>query len=133
MALKKKIDFRKTKRILVDGSVKRLRAESLNMLSGIESRTLQGRDVQLRSFSKYSKAYRLYRSKHGRTSRVNLTYTGKMLGAMTTSKIVNGLRFKFMSSTETKKAYYNQIKNKREFFGIDKKMIIALKKRISKL
>lgn len=133
MALKKKIDFRKTRRIVIDGSVKRLRAESLNLLAGIELRTLNGKDVKLRQFQRYSKAYKAYRAKRGRSSQVNLTYTGKMLGAMTTKVIKNGLRFKFISAAETKKAYYNQIINKREFFGLDKRQIKILRKRINKL
>jgi len=129
--LKKRINFNKVRRIVIDGRVDKLRKERLNIETGIVNRTLKGKDVKLKSFKTYSRSYRNYREKHGRNSNVNLTYTGSMLGAISGKNVPKGLRFYFSSSAETKKATWNQ--KTRRFFGVDKRQIKYLHKVMSKL
>jgi len=132
--LKKRINFNKVKRIVINGRVDKLRKERLNIETGIVKRTLKGKDVKLKRFgtyAPYSKNYENYRKRHGRSSKVNLTYTGAMLGAIIGKNIKDGLRFKFSSSAETKKATWNQ--KTRRFFGVDKTQIRYLKKVMGKL
>ena len=129
--LKKKINFRKVENKVIGGRIKRLRLEALNIVAGIVDRTMKGKDVKLMGMKSYSKDYAKYRQKHGRNKRVNLTYSGAMLGAISTKKIPLGLRFYFSSKSETDKAIWNQ--KTRKFFGIDKTQRAYLKKKLSKL
>ncbi len=126
--LKKKIDFRKVKHVIVDGRLDKLKKEALNIETGIITRTQQGKDVKGSSFKPYSKAYKKAK---GKGSKVTLTDTGAMLHAISNKKITNGIRFYFNASSETKKASWN---NKlRKFFGVDKQQIKYLKNKMGKL
>lgn len=129
--LKKKINFRKVRRVIVDGRIDKLRKEALNIETGIITRTQKGKDVKQSSFKPYSRQYSRYKQKKGRGKEVNLSYTGAMLQAISSKKITNGLRFYFNASAETKKAFWNQ--KKRKFFGVDKLQIKYLKKKMGKL
>ena len=124
--LKKKINFRKVSNLIVDKRVDKIRAEGLNIETGIINRTQSGKDVKNKSFKKYSAAY-----KKKKGGKVNLTDTGAMLHAISSKKIKNGLRFYFNASSETKKASWNQ--KLRKFFGVDKTQIKYIKKQLSKL
>ena len=129
--LKKKIDFRKVRRIIIDDRVSDLQKEGGNIVHGIVARTQRGKDMKLKNFKSYKSDYAKYRSKHGRSKTVNLTYSGRMLGAINSKKIPLGLRFYFASKSETDKAKWNQ--KTRKFFGIDKTQLVYLKKKLSKL
>ena len=125
--LKKKINFKKVKRVVIGGSVKRLREEALNIETGIQWRTQSGKDMNLRAFKPYSSAY----AKRKGSRSVDLTVSNNMLHAISSKKIPNGLRFYFNASSETKKAAHNQ--KTRKFFGVDKTQIKYLKKQMGKL
>ena len=124
--LKKKINFRRVNRIIVDKRVDKLREEGLNIETGIINRTQSGKDVKRNAFKKYSASYQ--KKKGGK---VNLTATGAMLHAISSKNIKNGLRFYFNASSETKKASWNQ--KLRKFFGVDKTQVKYLKKVLGKL
>ncbi len=140
--LKKKINFRKVEKRVIDGRVKKLRLEALNIEHGILARTLKGKDMKLKSFKPYSSSYKKLKASKGADSKVNLTGVtrkvkgrtvqgGLMLQAISNKRIRNGLRFYFNASAETKKAFWNQ--RKRKFFGVDKQQIKYLKKKLGKL
>ncbi len=140
--LKKKINFNKVRRVVIDGRVDKLRKEALNLETGIINRTLKGKNMKLKSFKKYTSEYSELKRKAGSASTVNLTGAyrkkgggykqgGTMLQAISNKKVRNGLRFYFNASAETKKAFWNQ--RKRKFFGVDKQQIKYLKKKLGKL
>lgn len=129
--LKKKINFRKVRKVVIGGRVEKLVKEGLNIETGIINRTLKGKDVKGSSFEAYTPEYAAYKKSKGRGKKVNLTYSGAMLQAISNKRIVNGLRFYFNASAETKKAFWNQ--RKRKFFGVDKQQIKYLKKKLGKL
>lgn len=98
--------------------------------------TKSGRDINGRGFRKYTQAYLKRRLKKGRGASPDLTFTGKMLAAIT-SKIerVGGKlrgRIYFSSASEFGKAEGNL--QKRRFFGLSSKarnrIIEKLKKAI---
>lgn len=124
--LKKKVDFRKVRRVIIDGRLDKLKKEALNIETGIINRTQSGKDVKLSSFKPYSKAYKKIKG-----GTVNLTKTGAMLHAISNKNIPNGLRFYFNASAETKKASYNQ--KMRKFFGVDRNQVKYLKAKMSKI
>jgi hypothetical protein len=84
----------------------------------IRKRTQSGKDVNGNSFKPYAESTKDYRSKHGRSTNVNLTYSGAMLGSITVKSIQGGIRLYFGSTIENTKAYHNQISLKRKFFGL---------------
>ena len=129
--LTQKINFKKMNKDLMNSRVKKLQIEGNNIEAGIVNRTLQGKDMFLKAFKKYTKGYASFRSKNGRKSTVNLTYTGQMLGAITSDNIPDGLKFKFSSKSESEKAAWNN--KTRKFFGTDKTQREYLKKKLSKL
>jgi hypothetical protein len=103
----------------------------MNLESGIRRRTRSGRDVNMKAFKPYSKAYAQYKKDSGRSGKVDLTNKDHMLPAITAKNIDNGLRFGFTSNAETKKAAENQ--KTRLFFGLSKPQIKYLRKVMSKL
>jgi len=129
--LKKKVNFRKVKRVILDGRLDKLREEAHNVETDIITRTQRGKDVKLSSFEPYSKAYGEKKAKSGRGYTVNLTNEDHMLHAISSKKILNGMRFYFNASSETKKASWNN--KTRKFFGIDRVQLKDLKKKLGKL
>ena len=95
------------------------------IIVGIRNRTMSGKDKDNKRFRPYSKQY-------GKTGTVNLTETGFMLGDIDRKKIADGVRLYFPNSVEARKAYNNQVTYKRKFFGLDKKQITYMAKRLGK-
>lgn len=100
----------------------------------IVQRTQSGHSVNGSTFEPYSEGYRKYKSKRGRRTTPDLTFTGHMLGSLTTKIINQGAyllgQIFFSSSREADKAKYNQ--KSREFFGLSKQQIDKLTKALNK-
>lgn len=78
---------------------------------------------------KYSEGYKKYKISKGRTGRVDLTFTGKMLKSIQVSVIegANILRGKiYFLAGERDKARWNL--GLRKFFGLSEKSILKIKK-----
>jgi hypothetical protein len=104
----------------------------LEEVKQIHQRTLKGKDADERQFDKYSDAYKRLRAKKGRSSRVNLTFTGRMLASM--GRGIRASRNKvriIMSGGEGFKAWVLE-RGGREFFSISKKREEAIKQRVIK-
>lgn len=90
----------------------------------IQARTAEGKDVGGRLFASYSPQYRLFREKTGHpVNKVNLFYTGSMMGSMTVAETMNQARVYFLNTQgpgsktrNPEKAYY--LNKKREFFAL---------------
>lgn len=130
MSLKKKINFKKGFNKKQDLQVRKLRLLSSEIIVGIIRRTQQGKDINLKSFIDYSPEYKKFKSKKHGSSRPNLTVTQNMLNSISSRHIKNGLRLYFISQSERKKAYHNQVTNKRKFFGVDRKQSRYIKDKI---
>ncbi len=89
--LKKKINFNKVRKVVIDDRLVKLRKEGLNIETGIINRTLKGKDIKNSSFKPYSKDYADYKQSKGKGKTVNLTNTGAMLQAISNKKIPNGI------------------------------------------
>ena len=87
-------------------------------LTIIQKRTQVGKDLLGRRFTKYTDAYRKRRLKKGRSgTRVDLTFSGRMLGAMQSKFIRAGKAvINFSRAEEAAKAGGNE--RKRQFFGV---------------
>lgn len=75
----------------------------------ILQRTEEGRDQDGRRFAPYSAAYARRRAKGGRSaSVVTLAYTGRMLGALTSTAIKDGARLTFVTREAARLAELHQ-------------------------
>lgn len=94
-------------------------------ISQIQIRTAEGKDVEGRPFSPYSERYRLFRKKKGRSvDKVNLFFTGSMMGSMTHEATEDSARIFFMNTSD-KSDVLNPLKawalnQKRSFFALSK-------------
>ena len=92
-------------------------------ISQIQIRTAEGKDVEGRPFSPYSERYRLFRKKKGRSvDKVNLFFTGSMMGSMTHEATEDSARIFFMNTSD-KSDVLNPLKawalnQKRSFFAL---------------
>ena len=90
----------------------------------IKDRTLDGKDVQGSSFDDYSPAYAEFRKQAGYNTKPDLTFSGHMLSAMTSSTSKTEAKIFFMDTQDTSgasapdKAFWNN--EDREFFGLSK-------------
>ena len=134
MELKTALDFEKLKRTALD----RLERESQRAVSdettAIVMRTRAGLDVDGAPFKRYSAQYSDYRAEKGRNITPDLTWTGRMLAAITyrverlSSEIVGTVFFN--STAEAAKARYNQ--TTRRFFGFSKEQVRRIVERLQK-
>jgi hypothetical protein len=97
------------------------------LLDIIRTKTAKGIDFRDRPFAPYSQGYLKHLQKKGYPTKVDLFYSGRMLGALTPSgKTIrktgtNKVSVGFSNSQMLKRAVFNQVlgKNKREFFGFN--------------
>jgi len=97
------------------------------LLDIIRTKTAKGIDFRNRPFAPYSQGYLKHLQKKGYPTKVDLFYSGRMLGALTPSgKTIkktgtNKVSVGFSNSQMLKRAVFNQVlgKTKREFFGFN--------------
>ena len=97
------------------------------LLDIIRTKTAKGIDFRDRPFAPYSQGYLKHLQKKGYPTKIDLFYSGRMLGALTPSgKTVrktgtNKVSVGFSNSEMLKRAVFNQVlgKTKREFFGFN--------------
>lgn len=131
MAFKKKPDFDKLTKVIINKRVTKLELLASEIIVGLINRTQRGKDVSLRDFKKYTKEYAQQKKKKFGGGRPNLTRSSSMLNSITSKRIKNGLKIRFDSSHEAKKAKGNM--KTRKFFGLDRKQKAWIKKKLSKL
>jgi len=97
------------------------------LLDIIRTKTAKGIDFRGRPFAPYSEGYLKKLQREGRATKVDLFYSGRMLGALTpSSKTIrktgtNKVSVNFSNSEMRQRAFFNQVlgKTKREFFGFN--------------
>lgn len=109
------------------------KAVGLELTKDIRKRTQQGKDADNRSFKPYAKATRERRLKRGRTAKVNLTDSGKMLGAMPRGIRAkkSGVRLQ-LTGREGFKGFNIKFNQKRNFFAFNEKQVKRVIKKIKK-
>lgn len=95
----------------------------MRVISQIQIRTAEGKDVRGQAFAPYSRGYKLFRSKNGRpVDKVNLFFTGSMMSSMTHTATEDTARIFFMNTADPSnvrnplKAY--ALNKQREFFAL---------------
>ena len=120
--------FRKFKTVqyliprIIDKGIKQA---GFQLVDIIRTKTLKGIDFRGKPFAPYSEGYIKHLQKKGYPTRVDLWYSGKMLGALTPNMVRETGKHKvtlaFTRAEERDKALWNQVlgKPKREFFNFN--------------
>ena len=112
-------------------------AVGLEAVKDIKKRTLAGKDVDNRPFKIYKKSTVIGKAKRGKSTRVNLSESGRMLNSMVLGIRAkkNGVWIK-MTGRQGFKAWNIKHNQKRNFFAFNdkqvKRIIVLIKKWIAK-
>ena len=117
-----KVTVKVPKIVIKDPSIKFWTGEGLTAAKDIRTRTESGGvDVDGKGFKRYSQSYAEKRTKMGRSSRPNLSFTSRMLGALGRGVKASTTGFKIrLTGEEGFKAWVNELAG-RDFFGLSKK------------
>ena len=110
------------------------------LLDIIRTKTQKGIDFRDVPFVPYSQGYLKKLQKEGKSTKVDLFYTGRMLGALTPSGRtlrktgINKISVNFSNSQMMQRAVFNQVlgKNKREFFGFNDRTANIIRKQFNR-
>ena len=127
--------FKKFQSVLPRIIDKGLKQAGFQLLDIIRTKTQKGIDFNDRPFAPYSSGYLKKLNKEGKSVKVDLFYSGRMLGSLTPNSSVkktgkHKVSLGFSNSQMRQRALFNQVLNdpKREFFGFNNRT----EKRISK-
>ena len=110
---------------------KGLARASFRLQSIIKELTSKEQDFRRRRFAPYSEQYLKRLEKEGKSQKVDLFFTGRMLGSITGKVKSSRKATVFFNNAEMRqRALFNQVLNepKREFFGFDKRTEKLIKK-----
>ena len=110
---------------------KGLARASFRLQSIIKELTSKEQDFRRRRFAPYSDQYLKRLQKEGKSQKVDLFFTGRMLGSITGKVKSSRKATVFFNNAEMRqRALFNQVLNepKREFFGFDKRTEKLIKK-----
>ena len=110
------------------------------LLDIIRTKTQKGVDFRDVPFVPYSQGYLKKLQKEGKSTKVDLFYSGRMLGALTPSGRTirktgtNKISVNFSNSQMRQRAVFNQVlgKNKREFFGFNDRTANIIRKQFNR-
>ena len=110
------------------------------LLDIIRTKTAKGIDFRDRPFVPYSAGYLKKLQREGKATKVDLFYSGRMLGALTPSGRtirktgINKVSINFSNSQMRQRAVFNQVlgKNKREFFGFNDRTANIIRKQFNR-
>lgn len=126
------IDFKAMKELAMKELGDTLEKAVADETDEIVKRTQSGQSVNGGGFAPYTPAYKKFKAKKGRSGKVDLTFTGKMLAAIDykIQKISNGFRATvfFNSAEAAAKAEGNS--KKRQFFGFSKEQVDRITKKL---
>ena len=118
--------FKKFQSVLPRIIDKGLKQAGFQLVDIIRTKTQKGIDFNDRPFAPYSSGYLKKLNKEGKSTRVDLFYSGRMLGSLTPSGSVkktgkHKVSVNFTNSQMRQRALFNQVLNdpKREFFGFN--------------
>ena len=119
---------------------KGLQQAGFHLLDIIRTKTKKGIDYKGVPFAPYSEGYLKQLQREGKSTKVDLFYTGRMLGALNPSGRTlrktgkNKISVNFSNAQMRKRALFNQVLNepKREFFGFNQRTESIIQKGFNK-
>ena len=119
--------FKKFQSVLPRVIDKGLKQAGFQLLDIIRTKTQKGIDFRNRPFAPYSEGYLKKLNKEGKSTNVDLFYSGRMLGSLTPASTVK-------KSGRGKVSLFNQVLGdpKREFFGFNNRTEKIISKQFNK-
>ena len=119
---------------------KGIQQAGFHLLDIIRTKTKKGIDYKGVPFAPYSEGYLKQLQREGKSTKVDLFYTGRMLGALNPSGRTlrktgkNKVSVNFSNAQMRKRALFNQVLNepKREFFGFNQRTESIIQKGFNK-
>ena len=118
--------FKKFQSVLSRVIDKGVKQAGFQLVDRIRTKTQKGIDFNDRPFAPYSSGYLKKLNREGKSTNVDLFYSGRMLGSLTPSGSVkktgkHKVSVSFTNSQMRQRALFNQVLNdpKREFFGFN--------------
>ena len=119
---------------------KGLKQAGFQLLDIIRTKTQKGQDFRGRPFAPYSQGYLKQLTREGKPTKVDLFYSGRMMGSLTPSGRTikksgkNKVSVSFSNAQMRQRALFNQVlgKNKREFFGFNSRTEMIISKQFKK-
>ena len=120
------IKFKRFQSVLPRVIDKGLKQAGFQLLDIIRTKTQKGIDFRDRPFAPYSEGYLKKLNKEGKSTNVDLFYSGRMLGSLTPASTIKKsgrgkVTLAFNNSQMRQRALFNQVlgEPKREFFGFN--------------
>ena len=120
--------FKKFQSVLPRIIDKGIKQAGFQLIDIIRTKTKKGINFKDGAFAPYSQGYLKKLNKEGKSVKVDLFYSGRMLGSLTPASTIKKsgrgkVSLAFSNSQMRQRALFNQVLNepKREFFGFDKK------------
>lgn len=131
--------FKKFQSVLPRIIDKGIKQAGFQLVDIIRTKTQKGIDFRDRPFAPYSEGYLKKLNKEGKSTNVDLFYSGRMLGSLTPSGSVkktgkNKVSVNFTNSQMRQRAVFNQVlgKTKREFFGFNNRTETIISKQFNR-
>ena len=119
-------NYKKFQSVLSRVIDKGVKQAGFQLVDRIRTKTQKGIDFNDRPFAPYSSGYLKKLNKEGKSTNVDLFYSGRMLGSLTPNSSVkktgkHKVSVSFTNSQMRQRALFNQVLNnpKREFFGFN--------------
>ena len=110
------------------------------LLDIIRTKTQKGIDFRDRPFAPYSEGYLKKLQREGKPTKVDLFYSGRMLGSLTPNSTIkktgrNKVSLAFSNSQMMQRALFNQVLKdpKREFFGFNNRTENIIRKQFNRI
>ena len=132
-------NLKKFQSVLLRVIDKGLKQAGFQLLDIIRTKTQKGIDFNDIPFAPYSQGYLKKLNKEGKSTNLDLFYSGRMLGSLTPNSTVkksgrNKVTLAFSNSQMRQRALFNQVLNdpKREFFGFNDKTANIIRKQFNR-
>ena len=119
-------NYKKFQSVLSRVIDKGVKQAGFQLVDIIRTKTQKGIDFRDRPFAPYSQGYLKKLNREGKSTKVDLFYSGRMLGSLTPNSTVkktgkHKVTLAFSNSQMRQRALFNQVLNdpKREFFGFN--------------
>ena len=131
--------FKKFQSVLPRIIDKGVKQAGFQLVAIIREKTKKGIDFRDRPFAPYSEGYLKKLQREGKPTKVDLFYSGRMLGSLTPNSTIkktgrNKVSLAFSNSQMMQRALFNQVLKdpKREFFGFNNRTENIIRKQFNR-
>ena len=127
--------FKKFQSVLPRIIDKGVKQAGFQLIDIIRTKTKKGIDFKDGAFAPYSQGYLKKLNREGKSTNVDLFYSGRMLGSLTSKKTgKHKVSLGFSNAQMLQRALFNQVLNdpKREFFGFNNRTEKIISKQFNK-